>query len=428
MIEQFGLGFAPRQGGISAALSKAGFAAAILQRAGLVVRREDRAREMFWSRLLFPIRNMKGETVGFGGRVLGEGEPKYLNTAETELFSKGKVLYGLHEASAALRKARKALVLEGYMDVIGAHQFGFANAVAPLGTALTEEHAALLKRWADAVIIVFDPDAAGAAAAVKGAELLLEKGFSVSVATVPEGLDPDEFLHKRGPEAFQAALDSAEDLASFKTRVILKGRTGVIAAEEKSRIAGVVLDTIRRCPDEVLKGEWVRRLAQTLSLDEGSLHRQLAKGALEPAPRRRPAPAGAQLHKDLPPDDREILLSLLRQPALAGQGLVEEADLADPRAKAIFRRLREAGPGPRLLEGLAEDAAPLAREILCDAREVPDPAKRVAEVVGRTRRERRLKELEPIFMAAIAEGKVDPELKAEYQRLRAELQGTRKGA
>ncbi|TPW21083.1 MAG: DNA primase, partial [Elusimicrobia bacterium] len=254
MAEQFGLGYAPRAGGLAASLAKLGFPEEVVLRAGLAVRREDRVRDMFWGRLLFPIRNGKGETVGFGGRILGDGEPKYLNTAETELFSKGKTLYALHEALQGLRKERRALVLEGYMDVIAAHQFGFTHSVAPLGTALTEDHAAVLKRWVDSVTIVFDPDAAGSTAAVKGAELLLEKGFSVAVATIPDGLDPDELLHQRGADAFRAVLDSAVDLAEFKTRVLLAKFTGALSAEDKAKVAGQVLETIRKCPDDVVKG------------------------------------------------------------------------------------------------------------------------------------------------------------------------------
>ncbi|MDE2292530.1 MAG: toprim domain-containing protein, partial [Elusimicrobia bacterium] len=312
MVERFSLGYAPKAAGLGAALKRRGFDAESLLQAGLLVQREDRVREMFWSRLLFPIRSGKGEVIGFGGRVLGEGEPKYLNSRESEYFSKGRVLYGLFEALPALRKDRRAVVLEGYMDVIALHQFGFSNAVAPLGTALTEDHAALLRRWADSVTILFDPDAAGAAAAVKGAELLLTKGFSVAVATVPDGLDPDELLHQRGPEALQALLDGAVDLAEFKTRVLLgrfKGRPG---PEEMAKVVAQVLETIGKCPNEVLRSDWVKRLHSITGVDEASLIAQLNRlqhPEEPPALRRRPEKPA--LRGRLPSDDTEVLLALL---------------------------------------------------------------------------------------------------------------------
>lgn len=437
MVERFGLGFAPRSGGIEAALSKLGLGTAALLRAGLLVKREERTREMFWARLLFPICNGKGETVGFGGRILGEGEPKYLNTSETDYFSKGRVLYGLHEALPALRKDRKAIVLEGYMDVIAAHQFGFVNAVAPLGTALTEDHATLLKRFAEAVVIVFDPDAAGASAAVKGAELLLEKGFSVSVATVPEGLDPDELLHKHGAKGLEAVLASAVDLAEFKTRVLMSRFTGPMSLEDKAKVAGQVLETIRRCPDDVLKGEWIKRLTDILGVSEAMLYSKLAKDASAPPdPRRRSAAAVLIGKVPLAVDDREVLLALLRKPQLAAGGLVDESDFLDPRARGVFRRLlsllaegrpRESWTA-RLLEGLSEEEAVAARELLCDAREVNDPERIVAEVVGRARKGRRLKELEPLVLGAAGGGAVDSGLRDEYRRLLSELKGMKRGS
>lgn len=433
MAEAFGLGYAPRAGGLAASLAKLGFPEEVVLRAGLAVRREDRVRDMFWGRLLFPIRNGKGETIGFGGRILGEGEPKYLNTAETELFSKGKTLYALHEALAGLRKERRALVLEGYMDVIAAHQFGFTNSVAPLGTALTEDHAAVLKRWVDAVTIVFDPDAAGSTAAVKGAELLLEKGFVVAVATIPDGLDPDELLHQRGVDAFKAVLAAAVDLAEFKTRVLLSKYPGPLTAEDKAKVAGTVLETIRKCPDDVVKGEWIRRLAQLLAVNEASLYSQLSRGAdAAPETRRRLAPAvPVPSHSvPLPPEDYEVLLSLLRAPAVAAGGLVEESDFTDPRARAVFGRLvaalaegRAETLTTRLLEGLEDSAASAARALLCDAKEVRDPEKQISDIVGRARKARRLKELAPLMLLDA----VDPGLKAEYSKLMSDLRGAKRG-
>jgi DNA primase len=161
-VEGFLLGYAPRQGTLVAAAAKKGFPAELLMKCGLAAKRADgTVRDYFFDRFMFPIRDAKGQFVGFGGRTLGDGEPKYLNSPESPVFAKSRVLYGLFEGLAETRKARKAHMMEGYMDVIAAHQHGLKNACAPLGTALTPEHAALIKRYADAVVIVFDADAAG---------------------------------------------------------------------------------------------------------------------------------------------------------------------------------------------------------------------------------------------------------------------------
>ncbi len=322
-VEHFLLGYAPRNGNLAPAALKKGFSEEILMKAGLAARRADGSlRDYFFDRLMFPIRDVKGAFVGFGGRTLGDGEPKYLNTAETPVFSKSKVLYGLYEGLAETRKARKAHLMEGYMDVIASHQHGLKTACAPLGTALTPEHALLIKRYADAVAIVFDADAAGQTAAVRGAEVALESGLLTRVASVPEGKDPDEFLHAKGLAAFQAALDAAQDLVAFKTELLIK-RAGQLTPEAKSAIARDVMSTIVRCPDEILKDEWVRRLASRLGLNEESLRRSGGKlipqnartraAAPHPAPAPDKAPVKAAV---LPAGDLQLLGVLFKTPAV----------------------------------------------------------------------------------------------------------------
>jgi DNA primase len=193
-------------------------------------------RDFFWGRILYPIRGVKGEVAGFGARALGDAEPKYLNGPESPLFSKGRVLYGLFEALPQVRAARQAVLVEGYMDVLALHQHGFTRACAPLGTALTPEHAALLKRYADGVVLVFDPDSAGSAASLRGAAVLLERGLSVRIATVPGDLDPDELLLKGGPAAFEAVLAAARDLPDFQTTLELSRAGPAPGAEAKAPV------------------------------------------------------------------------------------------------------------------------------------------------------------------------------------------------
>ena len=214
--DKFQLGWAPMDGRalIQAAVKK-GFSEAALEKAGLLLRSERGPYGRFRSRLMFPIQDPKGRMVGFGGRVVGEGEPKYLNSAEGPLFNKGKLLYPWPHAKEALGKTREALIVEGYLDAIACHQFGFAQAVATLGTALTEEHAKLLKRYVSRVILLFDADAAGLRAARRAGEVLVGTGLEIRVARLRGVKDPDELLRAQGAPALQAELDAAVPLFDF---------------------------------------------------------------------------------------------------------------------------------------------------------------------------------------------------------------------
>ena len=431
-VEGFLLGFAPRNGHLVPAALKKGFSEEILMKAGLAAKRADGSvRDYFFDRFMFPIRDVKGAFVGFGGRTLGDGEPKYLNTAETPVFSKSKVLYGLYEGLAETRKARKAHLMEGYMDVIASHQHGLKTACAPLGTALTPEHALLIKRYADAVAIVFDADNAGQNAAVRGAEVALESGLATRVASVPEGKDPDDYLHAKGLEAFQAVLDGAVDLVAFKTELLIK-RAGELTPEAKSAIAKDVMSTIVRCPDEILKDEWVRRLASRLGLNEDSLRRSAGKAVAQssrrPANAAAPAPASAApvAAAILPAADLQLLGVLFKTPLSASDVL--GSDLESASAREIVAALKtlplEGKWAPRLLDALQPAERAVASRLLNDELGYDDPASTLRALIGKRRSQRRLKELEPLVLSGHAP--VDPGLRVEYHRLAAELKGTKR--
>ncbi len=239
-----------------------------LKEVGLCVLTSYGARDYFRGRLMFPIINQRGETVGFGGRILGEGEPKYLNSPETLLFNKSHVLYGLNFAGPSIRKAGRAVLLEGYMDVIACHQAGFENTVAPLGTSLTAEHAKLLKRYADNVVVLFDPDAAGIKAALRGALILIEQGLFVKVASLSEGLDPDEYIAKYGKEQFENVLDNAQDLIEFHTRLQLDLYPQPLQAQAKTAIINELVETLLKQSDPIVRREWVKYVAERVGVDE----------------------------------------------------------------------------------------------------------------------------------------------------------------
>ncbi len=216
-IEKFGLGWSGEgRGALAAELGAQGVTQAQLLEAGLLREADNGVpRELFFNRLMFPIRDRRGRTISFGGRILGDGQPKYLNGPETALFSKRRTLYGLDLAREPVRKGAALVVVEGYMDVIALHQAGFAGAVAPLGTALTEDQLEELWRQSPSPSLCFDGDGAGARAAaraVTAALPLLQPDRTLSIVTLPAGEDPDTLVRKRGPEAFADVLNTARPL------------------------------------------------------------------------------------------------------------------------------------------------------------------------------------------------------------------------
>jgi len=202
-------------------------------KAGLVIPNKDRGYyDRFRSRVLFPIHNMKKHITGFGGRVLDESLPKYLNTPETPIFRKGELLYGLHSAYQAIRESGRVVIVEGYMDVLSLRSHGFNGAVATLGTALTRDHIRKVKGYAIEAVVVFDSDSAGKAATIKSFPLFLNEGLSARVMVLPEGDDPDSFINKRGLDAFLKFLDESMPMFEFyidlKISRISKGIEGQV--------------------------------------------------------------------------------------------------------------------------------------------------------------------------------------------------------
>ncbi len=432
-LEKFQLGFAPRTGSLIKAAQERGYDKGQLIKAGLAAEREGRLREYFFDRVLFPIRDAKGTVVGLGGRTMGDGVPKYLNSPETPLFSKGRVLYGLFEGLASVRKARKAVLMEGYMDVIAAHQHGLVQACAPLGTALTPDHAALLKRYASEVAIVFDADSAGLNAAVRGAEIGLAAGLGVRIATVPTGKDPDEFLHAHGIESFKKdCLMRSKDIAEFKTELLISKERQPLSPQAKSSVAKAVLATIDQCPDEIIKSEWTKRLGKTLGVPEDALLRQMEKA---PAHSRRtheapkPPPPPEKLEKaEFSTADRQIVSLLLESPKLSEK--VKEQDLSSSAGVAIWKAVKGLSPwtesswSARLLDQLSGAEKYAASELMVEIDNLKnvDPGAVLDKLLGRRRTQSRLRELE----TKLHNGTLAEEGLAEYHKLLTELKGTRR--
>ncbi len=219
-IKRFGLGFAGKSGGLYQYLKGQGYDDGILKETGLFAIEERGARDKFWNRVMFPIMDVNNRVIGFGGRVMGDGTPKYLNSPETKIFDKSRNLYGLNYA----RTSREGYLLlcEGYMDVIALQQAGFTNSVASLGTALTSQHAGLLRRYTDKVVLTYDSDGAGIRAALRAIPILKEAGISARVLNMEPYKDPDEFIKNLGAEEFRRRIEQARNSFLFEIDVLRK--------------------------------------------------------------------------------------------------------------------------------------------------------------------------------------------------------------
>ena len=268
IVRTFQLGFAP--GGwesLAKHLTGKSFSSEDSQKAGLVRpgKQERGDYDLFRNRLLFPIHDLQGRMVAFGGRVLDDSLPKYINSPETAVYHKGQTLYGLYQARDAMRHNGEALVVEGYFDVLALHRAGFPGAVATCGTALTADHARLLKRYADKILLIFDEDAAGRQATFRAMDALVPAGLSVSVVTMPVGEDPDSLLKEKGEEGFRLCLDAARPVLEVFIEDQL--RVNDESVEGRARAAEQVLERIKRLPGDLERSLYVKRLAELTGLD-----------------------------------------------------------------------------------------------------------------------------------------------------------------
>jgi DNA primase len=297
VAKQFGLGYAP-EGWRSLASVFADYQDPLLVESGLVISNaddggEEKRYDRFRDRVMFPIRNVKGECIGFGGRVMGDGTPKYLNSPETPVFSKGRELYGLFEARTALREAGYVLVTEGYMDVVALAQLGFPNAVATLGTACTTEHVQKLFRFTDAVVFSFDGDAAGRRAARKaldGALPFASDVRNVKFLFLPAEHDPDSFVRAHGTEAFARLVSDATPLSRFVVEVAREG-CDIDTAEGRALLASQAKPLWLSMPEGVLKTQLLGDFADLVGIGNRELQNLWTGPANKPTARS-PRPTG----------------------------------------------------------------------------------------------------------------------------------------
>ncbi|PKP20525.1 MAG: DNA primase [Bacteroidetes bacterium HGW-Bacteroidetes-21] len=284
IIQLFQLGYSFLSGDkLTKAAIQAGYKNEILAQAGLAKIYDDRTADMFHGRVIFPIHNVGGRIVGFTARVLGKADsnaPKYLNTPETDIFTKGKVLYGLHLAKRAIAQKNAAILVEGNTDVVSLYQSGIENVVAGSGTALTLEQASLIKRFTKNISLIYDNDSAGLNAAMKNADTLLSEGFNVTIIILPEGEDPDSFArgkHQQEIEAFFAK--EQKDFILFKINY-LKEWAGKDPVKTATMISQIV-QSVAKIPDSIQRAVYLKSCSEQLRVDETLLYTELQKVQVE---------------------------------------------------------------------------------------------------------------------------------------------------
>ena len=296
-VKKFGLGYSlPGWDGLMKHAEREGLSITVLERAGLVLKREEGSGyyDRFRGRAMFPIFSPSGKVIAFGARKLREDDPlaKYINSPETPIYNKSRTLYGLSHAKDTIREKDAVILVEGYADLITVAQAGIRNIVASSGTALTQEQIRLVDRYTKNIVLVYDADSAGSKATLRGVDLVIEEGLDVRIAELPEGEDPDSFVRKHGGEAFQDLVDRSESFLDFKANYFLK--LGMLAsAEGKVRAIRSIVATIARMKDELRRTVYIKTLAEKYNLQETVLFREL-EAALSASSReaRRSVPAG----------------------------------------------------------------------------------------------------------------------------------------
>jgi DNA primase len=313
---------------------------ALAEKAGLALQGQNRGHyDRFRNRIVFPISDVKGMVLGFGARVMDASLPKYINSPETPVYVKGNHLYGLDLAKETIRQQDRAVVVEGYLDCIMPYQAGMKNIVASLGTALTPHQARLLKRYSHNVCLVYDGDMAGQTASVRSLDIFIDEGVNLTVAVLPEGLDPDGFVRKYGIERFNKLVENADSIFDYKIN-FLALRFNPDSIEGKAQICAEMLPTIARFKNAILRSEYIRKLSSALNINESALLAEMAKVRQGPGYEDRlaaPVHRRAAVH---PTEQLLIKLLLEEQSALMDlRDKLDPADFQDSQTRKIVQMM-----------------------------------------------------------------------------------------
>jgi len=334
--KQFLLGYAPKSwNALLSFLERKGYRAEIIKKAGLATQGTKGYYDTFRDRIMFPIFDLQGDIIAFGGRSIDGSEPKYLNSPETPIFNKRRIIYGLNFARDTIKDRGSAMFMEGYLDVITAHLHGFTNAIAPLGTAISPEHGKLVKRFTENVVLAFDSDAAGIKAAKSASNILLESDLNVKILPIPDNEDPDSFLRKRGKEEFEKLLGQPLTIVDFFMK---HGKDRRVTSRE-------LLETISKAPDKVLQGDYIKALAEKLNVEEKYVREEFQRMKNHPQRGQRSSPSASGTRpkpKRKPLDEVYIIQLLLQLPDKVKEvcDLLSVEDFEDTVIRNIFKKMK----------------------------------------------------------------------------------------
>jgi DNA primase len=454
LSQEIGIGYAPGEIGLMRThLSTLGFDDARMLETGLLVQREEgtEPRPRFRDRLMFPILDVMGRHVGFGGRVLGNAEPKYLNSPDSPVFSKGKLLYALNWAKNEIRREDRVLVVEGYFDVVRLIAAGVRSGVAPMGTALTDAQATLIRKYTKNAVLLYDNDRGGLAATFRSGDELLRQGFAVRVVTLPEGDDPDTFVRREGAAGLEREIGAAIDV--FERKVQILQRVGAFSELHKKRRAlDRLLPTIRAASDPIMRDLYLARASEASGVDRAILLREVdspaRRGDRAPAPPSRPA-SDPDIGQSVPPrrsgDDRrvphadvgssaerELVRAMLQQRSRVAEVAekVGPGSFRDAAYRGIFSRLlavEEDTPLPQLAEGMPAAQVAVLEELLSEPGAQIDPQRTVEDSLTAIRvRELDEKMMDIDATLPLARADQKDELMKLKQELRDELNSLRR--
>jgi DNA primase len=396
--DKLGLGYAPDSwDALRGHLLSKRFRPEEMQKGGLVLLRKSGQGhyDRFRDRLIFPIRNLSGRTVAFGGRALGDAEPKYINSPETPIYVKGNLLYGLDLARKAIRREERAVVVEGYLDLAAVLQAGYENVVASLGTAFTQAQTRLLGRYAGRVAVSYDGDTAGAAATVRSLDLLLEKGLEVRVVELPAGSDPDDFIKEKGAEAYGKLLKEAPEYLQFLVRRELRTRD-IDRVDEKIAAANAVLPHVAKLGNAIERASWAGRLADALHIEDDVVIQELRAATKVAQTGIRQRPKSSAVLREAEARMVSLLLRSEEDRLLLADG-IEWEDLAGTEVVSIIEtilQLTKEGKQvdyPEVLSALEGDSE---RDLLTQIafREEPEEGPSVEDCLVACRRQRLARE------------------------------------
>ncbi len=308
-IKSFELGYSLEAwDGLLKAAEEKGYNKELLEEAGLIITKEDKSYDRFRNRVIFPIHNLTGKVIAFGARILSKEkkQPKYLNSPETELYNKSKILYGIFFAKQEIRKLDNCFLVEGYTDVISMHQTGIHNVVSSSGTALTEDQIKLIRRYTENVTIIFDGDQAGIKASIRGIDMLLAGGLNVKAVALPDGEDPDSYARQLGTSAFTHFIEKeAQDIIQFKTKLFLEEAQG--DPVKKAAMIKDIVVSITKIEDPVKRTVYIKECSSLIGIDEAVLVAEQNKILLSDRKKAGTAPRASETLVDIPLEEDDKL-------------------------------------------------------------------------------------------------------------------------